>query len=149
MQREPYVRSNDVALLIARICLAALFLFGATRKLGNPIGLAPLIAAKGLPFPEVLSALALLAEIGGTVLLLTGFIPRFTAIGLAVFVVMATWIGHSFWTYPPEAQAGQVIHLFKNVAIIGGLVLYLASGPGRFSLSVKRTPLVGARGPNI
>ncbi|MBM6583133.1 DoxX family protein [Microvirga sp. BT689] len=59
--------------------------------------------------------------------------PRLTALLLTGFTLVATLISHSFWTFPAEAQSARPIQLFKNLAIIGGLLLYFASIAGAFS----------------
>ena len=90
------------------------------------------IAAAGLPLPVVGYAIALVAEVGGGLLLLLGYQTRYAALGLAVFTVAAA-IGfhHNF------ADQNQMIHFLKNLAITGGLLQIFAFGPGSFSLDAR------------
>ncbi|MBN8914273.1 MAG: DoxX family protein [Rhizobiales bacterium] len=129
---------DDLALLVGRLCIAALFLPAGIGKLGNLAGFAGSLAAKGVPAPMVFGGLAAATEVIGGLLLIAGLWPRFTAIWLAGFTVVATLLSHLFWTFPEAAQAGQQIHFFKNVAIIGGFLFYFAAGPGAFSLGRKK-----------
>jgi putative oxidoreductase len=55
-------RTNDVALLAARLAVAALFLPAGIGKLFGLSGFAASLAGKGVPFPELLAALGVAAE---------------------------------------------------------------------------------------
>jgi putative oxidoreductase len=129
-------RINDVALLAARLSVAALFLPAGIGKLFNLPGFAASLAGKGVPFPDLLATLGVAAEIVASVALVLGVVPRLTALLLIAFTVVATLISHSFWTFPAEVQSGQQTQFFKNVAIIGGLLFYFVSGPGAYSVPV-------------
>jgi putative oxidoreductase len=127
-------RTNDAALLLGRLAIAALFLPAGVRKLSNLGGFAASLAEKGLPYPDLLALLGAGAEVIGPVALILGVAPRLTAALLAGFTVVATLISHSFWTYPEAQQAAQQTQFFKNAAITGGLLFYYVSGAGSFSL---------------
>lgn len=130
-------RSDDWVLLFGRLSMGLLFFSSGLGKLSQPLGLAPMLAAMGLPAPELLSVLSALAEAGGGALLLLGLAPRLTALGLVAFTVLATLIAHRFWSVPQEEVMGQLIHAFKNLAIVGGLLYYFVAGPGRLSLDAR------------
>lgn len=127
-------RTNDMALLAGRLSIAALFLPAGIGKLFDLPGFAASLAGKGVPFPDLLATLAVAAAIVGSIALVLGVVPRLTALLLIAFTVVATLISHSFWTFPEEAQSAQQTQFFKNVAIIGGLLFYLVSGPGAYSV---------------
>jgi uncharacterized membrane protein YoaT (DUF817 family) len=57
---------------------------------------------------------------------------------LLVFIVIATLKFHNFWTYPEAEQQNQMIHFLKNVAIMGGLLLLMAHGPGPISVDRRK-----------
>jgi putative oxidoreductase len=137
MENVMIARTNDVALLAARVSVAALFLPAGIGKLFGLSGFAASLAGKGVPFPELLAALGVAAEIIGPVALVLGVFPRLTALLLIAFTVVATLISHSFWTFPEAAQQAQQTQFFKNVAIIGGLLFYFVSGPGAYSVPVR------------
>ncbi len=138
-------RTNDVALLAARLAVAALFLPAGLSKLSGLSGFAAMLAGKGLPYPDLLAALAVAAEILGPVALILGVAPRLTALLLIGFTLVASLISHAFWIFPAEAQAAQQTQFFKNVAIMGGLLFYFVSGAGRFSLSALATRPTASR----
>lgn len=131
---------DDLALLVARLCMAALFLPSGVSKAGNLAGFSGFLAGKGLPYPEVLAAITAAVEIGGPVLLILGVLPRITALVLIGFVIAATATAHLFWQYPDAAaRSAQQIAFFKNVGLVGGLLFYFASGPGAFAIGGRDT----------
>jgi putative oxidoreductase len=132
-----FARTNDAALLAARLAVAPLFLPAGISKLFGLSGFAASLAGKGVPFPELLATLGVAAEIIGPIALVLGVFPHLTALLLIAFTVVATLISHSFWTFPAEAQAAQQTQFFKNLAIIGGLLFYFVSGPGAYSIAMR------------
>ena len=52
--------------------------------------------------------------------------------------VIATLIAHRFWDYPDPQRAMQQIQFMKNLAVIGGLVLVVGCGGGRYALDRGR-----------
>jgi len=130
---------DDLALLVGRIFLAALFLPSGISKLSNLSGFTGFLAGKGVLLPQVLAPIAAATEVVGPLLLIVGLFPRATAIWMAGFTVVATMISHMFWTFPDAAaQAAQQTQFLKNVGIIGGLLIYFAAGPGAISLGRKK-----------
>ncbi|MFO1412570.1 MAG: DoxX family protein [Burkholderiales bacterium] len=125
---------RDGAALVGRILLAAIFLWSGYGKLTGFASAAGAIASKGLPLPEVLAAGAIAVELGGGLLLLAGWQARWAALAIFLFLIPTTLLFHNFWAAPPEAVAGQKIHFFKNVAIMGGMLIVWAFGPGRFAV---------------
>lgn len=135
-------RTNDGALLIARLAVAALFLPAGLGKLSNLDGFTAMLAGKGIPYPDLVAVLGVAAEILGPMALILGVAPRATAILMIGFTLVASLISHSFWTIADAAQAAQQqTQFFKNLAIMGGLLFYFVSGAGSFSLPA----LLGAR----
>ncbi|MFG1301676.1 DoxX family protein [Xanthobacter sp. V3C-3] len=130
---------DDLALLVGRLCMAALFLPAGIGKIDNVAGFAASLAGKGVPAPELMTYLTILVEVGGGLLLILGLLPRITAIVLIGFTIVATATSHVFWTIPDAAAAaGQQIHFVKNVGLVGGLLFYFAAGAGAFSVPFGR-----------
>jgi putative oxidoreductase len=124
--------------LTGRILLALLFLPAGLSKIGGFAGTAGYIASKGLPLPEVAAAIAIVIEIGGALALLAGFGTRLAALVLAVFTLVATVIFHNYWAMPADAQMMQQLMFFKNIAVVGGLLVLAAWGAGAWSVDAKR-----------
>ena len=127
-------RGDDLALLVGRVLIAALFLPSGFIKLMSFSKFAASLAAKGLPYPEVWAVLAVAVELLGPLALIVGIVPRWTALALLAFTVMATWTTHRYWTFGGAARHQQHVQFYKNLAIMGGLLFYFACGPGAWSL---------------
>lgn len=126
-------RSDGLALL-GRMLLSVLFVVSGWGKIVGFADTAGFIGSKGLPLPQVLTALAIAVELGGGLLLLIGWKARWIAWAMAAFTVVITPIFHSFWNVPAAEVMDQQVHFLKNLAIIGGLLMVAAMGPGRFSV---------------
>ncbi len=130
---------DDLALLTGRILMAVLFLPSGVKKIMDLGGTAQMLAAKGLPMPDLFAIAAGVTETAVPILLVLGIVPRLTAVLAGGFVVVATLTSHRFWEIADPAMAmGQQIHFLKNVAIIGGTMFYFVAGAGRFALGGKR-----------
>jgi putative oxidoreductase len=127
------VTVNPALPLLGRILIALLFLVAGIRKALAFAGTAGYFAKLGLPAPEIMTALAIAVEIGGAVLLILGWRTRWVAWVLIVFTVVATYLGHKFWIADAPQYGNQLNHFLKNVAVIGGLLMLSAFGPGRAS----------------
>jgi putative oxidoreductase len=86
-----------------------------------------------LPYPEGIAAFALTSEVLGGVAIAVGLWPRLTAAGLIAFTIVAAFISHRFWELSDLARYNQEIHFLKNVALAGGLLFYVVSGPGKYA----------------
>jgi putative oxidoreductase len=129
----PIVR-HDWAALVARILLAVIFIMSGWGKIAGFEGTGGYIASKGLPMPQVLTALTIAVELGGGILLLIGWKARWAALAIAVFTLLAAFLFHNYWGVPAEQRMAQYLNFWKNLAIAGGMLAIFAFGPGRYSL---------------
>lgn len=130
--------AQDAAALVGRVLLAWLFIPAGWAKIAGFGGVVGYIASKGVPMPEVCAAIAIALELGAGVLLLVGWQARWAALALAIFVAVITPIFHGYWAVPEAQQNLQRQMFWKNTAVVGGLLLAWAFGPGRWSLDGKR-----------
>ena len=96
------------------------------------------IASKGLPLPTAGAAIAILVEVLGGLALIAGFGTRVAALALAGFTLVATVIFHNFWGMPADQVMVQQLMFFKNIAVVGGLLVLAAHGAGAWSWDAKR-----------
>jgi putative oxidoreductase len=130
--------SRTWGVLLGRGCLAALFLQSGVDKLLHYDKTLKLMAGMGMPFAEWLLPPAILILLAGGLMLLAGWKARWAALALIVFMIPATLVFHSFWTYPQAQFVNQFHHFFKNLAIIGALLMVLGRGSGPMSLERER-----------
>ena len=128
-----FSRGEDVALLLGRLCVAALFLPSGLNKLLTFSSFAASLQAKGLPYPSVLAAVLVAAEVLGSVALIVGAWPRWTALALVAFTATALWTAHRSVGLGPLLRPRQSVEFYRTLAIMGGLLFYFGSGPGAWS----------------
>ena len=124
--------------LAGRLLLAAVYLPAGISKIGGFAGTAGYIASKGLPLPELGAVIAIVVEVLGGLALIAGLGTRAAALVLAVFTLAATVIFHNYWGVPADQAFVQQLMFYKNVGIIGGLLLLAAFGAGAWSMDAKR-----------
>lgn len=125
----PGCRCGGWIQLVGRVLLAAIFLIIGWGKLTNFSGTVPFVAAGGFPMPEVFTALAIIFELGGAIMLILGFHARLGAWMLIAFTAISTAAYHNAFADP-----SQQLMMLKNLSIIGGLFYVAAYGAGRYSL---------------
>lgn len=126
--------ASDLALLIGRVALAALFIPAGLSKLTNVSGFAGSLENRGLPFADLLALAGAAIEFFGGIAVLVGFQTRVAAVLMVLFTVAATLIAHRFWEFDGAARVTQQSAFFKNLAIVGGYLVLMVSGGGRFSI---------------
>jgi len=124
---------NSLAALAGRILVALIFLDSGLRKFIYYSGTLGYMTKAGLPFPQALLVVSGIVEVGCALALITGWRARSAAILLVIWMIPVTLIFHN-----PAAGGEAMIHFMKNVAIIGGLLMVLAAGPGALSLGRAR-----------
>lgn len=135
-----------VSRLIARPMLASIFVVGAATALKNASGpaakadpvtsrLVPLVKKAGVPLPEDPETLVKInagVQIGAALALATGRAPRLSAAVLAASLIPTTAAGHRFWEHDDAAdRTQQRLHFFKNVSLVGGLIIAAGDTDGK------------------
>ncbi|WP_028650934.1 DoxX family protein [Nocardioides halotolerans] len=130
-----------ISRLFARPMLASMFVVGgldSVRNASQKAGAAEPVTERLVPLlqrvvPQLPSDPATLVRVNGAVqvaaglALATGRLPRLSSAVLAATLVPTTAAGHRFWEkQDPAERAAQRVHFFKNVSMLGGLVI--ASG---------------------
>jgi putative oxidoreductase len=134
--------------LLARPLLASMFVVGGVNALKN----APALAIKAKPVvdrirptlekavPQVkipddtvtLVRINAAAQVVAALALARGRAPRLSSTVLAASMMPTTVAGHQFWNESdPDAKANQKIHFFKNLSMMGGLMLAAVDTEGR------------------
>jgi putative oxidoreductase len=124
--------------LLGRLLLSALFLVSGTLKIVYWNDTLQGLTALHVPAAPFMLALAVFAELAGGFAVLTGFLARMAAALLFLYLIPVTLLFHAFWASPAAQQGGQMIQFLKNLAIMGGLLLLAAGGPGPLTLRLKR-----------
>lgn len=128
---------RSLVVLLARFLLSGIFLVSGVSKLLDLSGAAGHLSAQGVSHATLLVLIAALAEIAGGLSLVLGFLTRLGALGLVLYLIPTTYLFHDFWNMAGTERVVQMSTFFKNLAIMGGLGMLIAFGPGRFSLDRK------------
>jgi putative oxidoreductase len=128
---------SDALSLIGRIFLSVLFLVSGFGKIGGFEGLVGAIASKGLPMPQAFAVATIVIELGVALMLVVGWKARWAAFLIAAFTAIVTFFFHNFWAVPEAEKMMEQINFLKNMALIGGLLLVMAFGPGRLSVDKR------------
>ena len=134
--RAPVLPRSGTA-LIGRILIAAIFITSGFAKLTDPADAIGYMNKMGVPAADTLVYVAGIAEIAGGLSLLFGFLTRIGALGLIVFLAVTNYFMHPFWAIPEPDAKMQMVQFMKNLAIMGGLFMIVAMGPGRFSIDSR------------
>ncbi|HEX5089064.1 MAG TPA: DoxX family protein [Nocardioides sp.] len=135
-----------ISRLFARPMLASMFIQGgidSVRNAQQKAAAAQPVTERLVPMlqrvvPQLPSDPATLVRLNGAVqvaaglALATGKAPRTSAVVLAASLVPTTAAGHRFWEkQDPAERAQQRVHFFKNVSMLGGLLIAAGDTEGR------------------
>lgn len=121
---------RNLGLLIARLLLALMFVLSGWGKISGYAGTQGYMQSAGVP--GALLPLVILAELGGGLAILLGFMTRTAAVMLALFTLAA---GFLFHLHPADQM--QMIMFMKNLAIAGGFLALAVAGAGAFSIDAR------------
>lgn len=112
---------------LGRILLASMFISGGASSFQNPDSRVPKVEDAGIPDARRATILNATIMMVAGMLLAVGILPKLAATALVGTLVPTTFVGHPFWKeQDPAGRAGQRVHFFKNLALLGGLLLVLA-----------------------
>jgi putative oxidoreductase len=113
----------ELGFLIARLCLAAVFLYSSADKLWLWRASIEEVKGDGLPWPAVFAGLTILTQLLGGLMVVTGFLAWLGGLLLAAFTVGATLLGHRFCLRRGGEFRHELTTSLEHVAIVGGLLL--------------------------
>lgn len=134
---------------IARPLLASTFFVGGLDALRHPETKAPRAEKLDIPNLPGMDKLHITTteqavrvnaavQVAGAALLSTGRTPRLASIALAATLVPTTVAGHAFWAETDPAQKSvHQMHFFKNLSVLGGLMIAAVDTAGKESVAHK------------
>ncbi|WP_175672518.1 DoxX family protein [Burkholderia ambifaria] len=114
---------NIVLSVLVRILVAGVYLGAGISKISNYAGTQQYMEHMGVP--GALLPLVIVVEVAGGLALITGFMTRLAALGLAVFSVIAAVIFHG------GGDQTQQTFFMMNLSMAGGLLALVLNGAGR------------------
>jgi putative oxidoreductase len=143
---------RGVITVIGRVLLCLIFFMSAVgNKIPEFSQVADLMASEGVPVPKLMLVGAIVFLIAGSLSVIFGYQARFGATLLLIFLILATYFFHDFWTLPEDAmwvlntnedaklmvQQVEMISLMKNLSMMGAMLLIIANGPGPCSIDER------------
>ena len=120
----------NIADLIGRILISALFLLNGIFKISNYDGTIGWMESFGMP--GILIIPAIILEIAGPVLIIIGYKTKLAAGFLSLFCIATAFIFHNDF-----ANQMQLTSFLKNVALAGGFLILFVNGAKGLSLDNK------------
>ena len=130
-QPLPQPALTSAALLALRAIGGVAFILHGWGKIQNPFGW----MGEESPVPGIFQALAALSEFGGGIAWIIGLVTPLASFGLLCTMLVATLL-HAVIKGDPFVNPGGPSYELALV-YLGISLLFLAAGPGRFSLDAK------------
>jgi putative oxidoreductase len=118
--------AQDILLVVGRIALGIPFIAEGLRQVAAWPGVVGLFRHSGGPYPFGLALLTVAANLVAPVLVMLGIRARLAALILATVTAVGLYLLHRVNIDGLEFQ--------RSIAIIGGLLLVGAVGPGRHAM---------------
>ena len=129
---------QPIVSIIGRVMIVGIFLMSAVgNKIPNFGNVTKYMAGEGVPMPSIMLAGAIVFLVAGGISILVGYKTQVGAALLLIFLVLATYFFHDFWTFEGEARQQQMIQFLKNASLMGTMLFLMANGPGRGNLEEK------------
>ena len=121
---------TNIADLVGRILISALFLLNGIFKINNYDGTIGWM--EGFGMPGILLIPAIILEIVGPVLVIIGYKTKLAAGLLSLFCIATAVIFHNDF-----ADQIQFTSFLKNIALAGGFLILFVNGAKDFSVDKK------------
>ncbi len=135
---------TDTIQLLSRILISTVFIIFGYLQFTNIAGYTvnPNVVKfsgmiGGLLAPVVIAYLVAAIDLFGGLCVLVGYKARWASIALLIFVILTLFVAHNFWVMEGASRTANQVNFYKNLAIMGGLLLIFAHGPGRYSLDAR------------
>jgi putative oxidoreductase len=138
-----------ITFAVGRVLLVLIFILSGAMKLLDIPGTATQIAsvvtipdglgsfstqieeATGMKMPQLLAIVAGLVEVTAGLLVAFNIATRSAAAVLVLFTLVATFYFHAFWNMSGADMQNNMIHVLKNLSMIGGLLTFVVLGSWR------------------
>lgn len=127
-----------ITAVVGRVFLCLIFLMSAlANKIPNFSATTESMAEEGIPAAPLMLVGAIVFLISGTVSVILGYKARIGAALLLVFLILATYFFHDFWTMEGSEAQSQQTQFMKNLGLMGAMLFIIANGAGAMSLDRK------------
>jgi putative oxidoreductase len=136
---------HPIVPLTGRLMITYIFATSGMAKVFSWSSNVEYMSTRHLPMIPVLLAIATVIELAGSVCLITGYQIRIAAFVMFLYTTVVTVLFHNYWAASATMAGIQETHFRKNLAIMGGLLMLVYSGAGKWALGkAKRWPELGS-----
>ena len=121
--------NNKYVWALGRILLVLIYFMGGFGLLSGSV---PVEYAAGKGVPAILVWIGYAIKLFGGLAVIIGFQTRIAAVLLIAFTIGTAFIFHPFWV------EGQSSTFWKEISLIGGLLVVAAVGPGELSVDGRK-----------
>jgi putative oxidoreductase len=115
-------------LVLGRILFGGYFAFNGFNNIVMLDMMSAYAKSKGTPLPKLSVVFSALLLIVGGLSVLFNIYPGVGLLALVIFLIPVTIIIHPFWKeQDPVAKMGEMINFMKNIALLGAVLILLAS----------------------
>jgi putative oxidoreductase len=119
---------------VGRLLMTYIFGTSGLAKIVAWDGNVAYMTTRHLPFIPELLAIAMVIEVGGSICLITGYQARTAAMIMFLYMAVLTVLFHNYWAATGNMAGALETHFRKNLAIMGGLLMVAAFGPGQWAI---------------
>lgn len=113
--------------IVSRLLLGGAFVFAGLRNLTNIPVLTSMLAGRGVPLPRLALLAGIILQIVCGALVMAGLWISAAAMGLILFLVIATYLFHNFWDHQGIDRGNRINGVVSNVALVGAFLLVVAA----------------------
>src|SRR5215469_1406251 len=128
---------HPVVPLIGRLLITYIFATSGIAKAVSWSDNVQYMNTRHLPLIPVLLAAAMVIELAGSLCLITGYQARAAALVMFIYMMAVTVLFHNYWAATGMLAGMQETHFRKNVAIMGGLLIVVYAGPGKWAIGER------------
>lgn len=123
-------------MFVARVSIATVFLVSGLHKGIWYRKAEAEFRDAGIPFISLALPGTIVLHLLASICLIIGYMTREAALALALFTIVATLKVHAYWRLPGDEQLPRSRISTANLAIVGGLLLLVAVGPGPIAVAI-------------
>ncbi|MFZ2149606.1 MAG: DoxX family membrane protein [Minisyncoccia bacterium] len=113
--------------LLGRVIVGGFFLHNAYGHFKNVAGMTGYAQSKGMPMPKAAVILSGIMMLLGGLGIILGVYIELSVLLLVVFLLGTLVKMHTYWKVEdPMARMGEQINFYKNLALIGALLMFLS-----------------------
>lgn len=115
----------EILFLIGRILLGGYFFIMGTMHFTQLRAISNVAANRNLPAPKMGTMISGLMLIAGGLGVMLGVYVEISLWLLVVFLVVASFGIHSFWSVPEEQKMREKMNFMRNMAYVGALLILI------------------------